>query len=631
MKKITLMLAVLLTGIMADAQVLLSENFDTALNWTVTHTSGPSTLAGWTRVTGGANPTCSPFAGAGMAQFNSYDIEEGNAYTLTSPAITFGGLFYKASFSLYRDGGYATSADRVKVFYSATGALGGATLLTTVNRSLTLAPVEAAEGWYTYDAYLPYGVTGTGYIIISGTSGYGNNIFMDSVAVEQINTVNDAALEAVSLNTVLSLGTYPIAGSFKNIGANPITSIDLNWQANGGPIHTQSLTGLNINPGQTYNFSHADQWTPATGAYGMSVWISNTNGNDSNPANDTIDLSGYVVNEIFPKTVVYEEATGTWCGWCVRGHIGLKDMEHYHPDGSWIGIAVHNADPMVLAAYDSALATFISGYPSGAINRNPAEVDPGLSSIEPAYQDELTKTPLGKVAVANQTWDPNTRQITFDAQAIFALDMANANYNLSAVIVENNVTGTTASWRQRNYYSGNTITDWTGFNWGTYPAYIPAATMVYNHVGRALLGGFQGVNGSVPTSVTYNTPNSYTFTHTLPAAQKADDISIVVMLLDKATGQIVNATEVELDTTLSSMAFNAKHYGVYPNPTTGIFNINTENPVNVSVVDVMGKVVFQAQNVTRETAINLGGLQKGVYLAQITGEKISSTEKIILN
>jgi hypothetical protein len=103
------------------------------------------------------------------------------------------------------------------------------------------------------------------------------------------------------------------------------------------------------------------------------------------------------------------------------------------------------------------------------------------------------------------------------------------------------------------------------------------------------------------------------------------------MLLDKATGQIVNATEVELDTTLSSMAFNAKHYGVYPNPTTGIFNINTENPVNVSVVDVMGKVVFQAQNVTRETAINLGGLQKGVYLAQITGEKISSTEKIILN
>jgi hypothetical protein len=34
-----------------------------------------------------------------MAQFNSYDIEENNSYTLTSPAITFGGLFYKASFN----------------------------------------------------------------------------------------------------------------------------------------------------------------------------------------------------------------------------------------------------------------------------------------------------------------------------------------------------------------------------------------------------------------------------------------------------------------------------------------------------------------------------------------------------
>jgi hypothetical protein len=64
--------------------------------------------------------------------------------------------------------------------------------------------------------------------------------------------------------------------------------------------------------------------------------------------------------------------------------------------------------------------------------------------------------------------------------------MANANYNLSAVIVENNVTGTTASWRQRNYYL--VIPLQTGpVSTGNYPAYIPAATMVYNHVGAPYL------------------------------------------------------------------------------------------------------------------------------------------------
>lgn len=631
MRKITLIVAVLFAAWQSNAQVLLSENFDTALNWTVVHSAGTSTELGWERVTSGTNPTCTPFQGAGMALFNSYDIEENNRYNMISPAITFGGLFYKTSFNLFRDAGYGTLADNVKIYYNTTANLTGATLLTTVNRAMSLSPVVTTQGWHQYDAFLPYGVTGSGYIIITGTSSYGNNMYLDNVSIEQVNTVNDAALTSVTLGTTITQGTYPIAGTFRNLGSNPVTSIDINWQVTGGPLHTQSLTGLNIAPGVTYNYSHPDQWVPATGQYTMNVWVSNTNGGDSNDENDLIEKTGYVVNEIFPKTVVYEEATGTWCGWCVRGHIGLKDMAHYHDDGSWIGIAVHNADPMVLAEYDTAIGSFISGYPSGAMNRMPGEVDPGLSSIQAAYETELAKVPLARVQVGSQSWDPVTRQITFEAQAIFALDINNADYKLAAVIIENGVHGTTPTWRQRNYYSGNVITDWEGFNWGSYPAYIPAATMVYNHVGRALLGGFNGVEGSVPTSVAYNTPYSYTFTHTLPGNQVAENIELVVLLLDKATGAIVNAKEVSLETALGVTSYNAKQYGVYPNPTTGILNINTEFPVKVSIVDVLGKVVYQAENVTRETAINLAHLQKGVYIAKMTDGKTSATEKIILN
>lgn len=625
MKKITILIALAFISIQSNAQVLLSEGFDTALNWTVSP-AGTS----WTRVTSGVNPNCTPQAGAGMARFNSYDIESGT-FRLTSPAITFGGLFYKANFSVYRDAAYGSSADNIKVYFSTTGTMAGAVLLTTINRATILEPVEENVGWHNYTAYIPFGVTGNGYLIMSGTSGYGNNMFLDSISVEQVNTLSDAQLDTVNVNTVITAGNYDVTGTLRNIGSNPITSIDLNWQVSGGEIHTQSLSGLNILPGAVYTYTHSEQWAATTGQYELTVSATNANGGDSNDENDTVIKSGYVVNEIFPKTVVYEEATGTWCGWCVRGHIGLKDMSHYHDDGSWIGIAVHNDDPMELAAYDAAIAQFIGGYPSGAINRMPSEVDPGLSSLEPAYQTELSKVPLAKMAVANQAWDPLTRVLSFDAQAIFALDINNANYKVSAVIVENGVTGTTASWRQRNYYTGNTITDWEGINWGAYPAYIPAATMVYNHVGRALLGGFTGVAGSIPTSVAYNTSYGYTFTHTLPAGQNPANIEIVAMLLDTATGQIVNATEVELDTTLATASFTANKYGVYPNPTTGIFNINAERPVNVTVIDVLGKVVHQASNVTRDTPINLSGLQKGVYMAKITGDNASSTEKIILN
>lgn len=632
MRKITLIIALFLGAWQSDAQVLLSENFDTALNWTVTHVNGSDASPGWTRVTSCGNPTATPAAGAGMAQFDSYNIAAGNNYNLRSPGIAFTGATYRVRFSMFRDNGYSDDLDKIRVFYSASTNPGG-TLLGTVHRSVTQAPVEEQTGWHTYNFDLPASLNGTGYVSFLATSAYGNSILIDEVSIMQIQN-DDAQMATIGLPTISTVqGNTNITGTIKNSGANAITSIDLMWQINDGPIHTQTVSGIDIAPGATYNYTHAEQWNATPGQYVIRVWAANPNGvADTDATNNELSKPLFIVNEIFPKTVVYEEATGTWCGWCVRGHIGLKDMAHYHEaDETWIGIAVHNADPMVLAEYDTAMGNFISGYPSGAINRVPSEVDPGLSSLQPAYNGELAKTPLGRVNIVSQSWNATTREISFDAQAMFALDIADANYNLAAVITEDGVTGTSNSWRQRNYYAGGTITDWEGINWGAYPDYIPAATMVYNHVGRALLGGFTGVDGSVPASVAYNTGYNYTFNYTVPAAQNPENIKMVALLIDNNSGQIVNAKEVHLNTTLATTAFNAAKLGVYPNPTSGIVNVYTDRPVTVAVVDMLGKVVFTANNVTRETPINLSGLQKGVYLAKISGDNLSTTEKIILN
>jgi hypothetical protein len=82
---------------------------------------------------------------------------------------------------------------------------------------------------------------------------------------------------------------------------------------------------------------------------------------------------------------------------------------------------------------------------------------------------------------------------------------------------------------------------------------------------------------------------------------------------------------------LSVSAFELNSLKLYPNPSTGIITINTETSVNVNIVDVTGKVVFVANNVTKDKNIDLSGLQKGVYLAQISSENATTTEKIILN
>lgn len=83
--------------------------------------------------------------------------------------------------------------------------------------------------------------------------------------------------------------------------------------------------------------------------------------------------------------------------------------------------------------------------------------------------------------------------------------------------------------------------------------------------------------------------------------------------------------------TLGITNLEVTEFSVYPNPSTGIFNINTSEVVNIKVVDITGKVVYQAQNVDNNGVVNLSSLQKGVYLMQVSGDTIQRTEKLILN
>ena len=62
----------------------------------------------------------------------------------------------------------------------------------------------------------------------------------------------------------------------------------------------------------------------------------------------------------------------------------------------------------------------------------------------------------------------------------------------------------------------------------------------------------------------------------------------------------------------------------------GIIKINTENPVNVTIVDVLGKTVFASKNIIKDSSIDLSNLQKGIYFAKIEGDSANTTEKIIL-
>ncbi|MBT8261888.1 MAG: T9SS type A sorting domain-containing protein [Bacteroidia bacterium] len=84
------------------------------------------------------------------------------------------------------------------------------------------------------------------------------------------------------------------------------------------------------------------------------------------------------------------------------------------------------------------------------------------------------------------------------------------------------------------------------------------------------------------------------------------------------------------DGLLGANDFDTVALSVYPNPVQDILNISTKEAVqNISVYDVLGKLVLQAQPGTVSPTIDMGALSSGAYMVQVTVGNTTKTVKVI--
>lgn len=81
---------------------------------------------------------------------------------------------------------------------------------------------------------------------------------------------------------------------------------------------------------------------------------------------------------------------------------------------------------------------------------------------------------------------------------------------------------------------------------------------------------------------------------------------------------------------LGNAQIGKKVFALYPNPSSGIITITTDEKVNITVTDMSGKVVYKGENYEDGSSINLSVLQKGFYIAQLSHGHITTTQKIII-
>ena len=475
--------------------------------------------------------------------------------------------------------------------------------------------------WTTRSVDLSNFIGQTIYIAFRNNSTDMNILGIDNIIVNELQD-NNAELSSLNITPYSAApANINIEGTVKNIGGNVITAMDITW-SDGTNSYTDNMNGLNILPNASYNFTHANQLSmtnPATA--NITVTIDNVNlSADPDMSNNTLTAMANVVSFLPTKRVVFEEATGTWCGWCPRGAVALETLEQNYPNTA-IGIAVHNGDAMTVGAYDAGMN--VGGYPSGHVDRTILDIDPG--DFMQYYSSRINEiAPVDISATAN--FDPISRVIDINLSAEFVASLS-GDIRFNAVVLEDQV----GPYSQSNFYgvgqSGNgtpMVSPISGFNWNTASS---NTSVMFDHVARAILGGFDGTAGSLPNVISAGGTYNKAYSHNLPANQDENNVHVVGMIIHNQTGEILNAIKVGLSAPTATNPVIEEKIQTYPNPVKDILIIEGEY-ISVDLFDGIGKLILSSKYSKR---INLSELNNGIYMLNIKTEKGIQSQKITIN
>ena len=457
-------------------------------------------------------------------------------------------------------------------------------------------------------------------------------------------TVNAAANGITVSNGLVGQVRNPTV-KVKNIGVNKITSFDVYVNQNGGTPDTINVTGVIINSLGTYDVPVSTPFTLTSGENTFTAIVSNVNGAgaDGDPLDDTTVTTILPVIAATHKVVVFEEGTGTWCTWCPRGAVFMDLMaDKYH--GYVASIAVHNADPMTVAEYDSN--TGFLAYPGVHIDRDGNDFDPSV--IESPFLNKISVAP--EVSIVNgATFDSITRELKVSLTTTLLEDII-GDYKIACVITEDSVRGTTSDYNQVNAYAGGASGPMGGFE--LLPNPVPAAQMFYNHVARAINPSYDGhpynTGGSADSGQVFN----HVVTYTIPAEWDINQLHIIGLFFSP-TGEINNGSSttlaeaiangfdsipaIDITTRVNEIAQVDGPINLYPNPAIDqaiiSLNLKTESTIQVAIYSMngmlMGKKDYGRLSNGVFLPVEMNQLETGLYFVNVIIDGKTTVMKLI--
>ena len=339
-----------------------------------------------------------------------------------------------------------------------------------------------------------------------------------------------------------------------NHGTQPVSSVEYSYTIENKTGEGTMVFDVPI-PAQYNSKATFDVLMPAVDNQGQTdftVTITKVNGVDNPDLTASAHGIVNVVSVVPVHRAVMEEYTGTWCGFCVRGFAAMEALNDLYPQ-DFIALAYHNKDPMAIT---SSYPSSFEGFPYSFIDRS-IGCDPyfGVSGDNFGIQNvwlSCSETLAPAAVEVTAEWDGDDN-IKVNAVTTF-IEVPQSTYALAYYLVEDDMYGDTKSWMQSNYYANgkyggaeNYIPEMKQFVEGE--AYVAGLrfddVVVMTSNMRGIEGSLDGIEMDVPLTYEYSfnaiseAPNIYG----TPVVQDKSKLRAVVLVLDTATGRIVNAAK----------------------------------------------------------------------------------------
>ena len=360
----------------------------------------------------------------------------------------------------------------------------------------------------------------------------------------------------------------PVTFYLENHGAAGAKSIEYSYTYNGNTYTGKKLLSKPLSSiyGVQTSFSISLPVVDHKDYYPVDLTITKVNDNDNADTENKITQNICIFDKIPKHRALLEEYTGTWCGYCPRGYVGLAAMNRLHPD-DFIALSYHNSeskdnpDPMEVMPGEY-FPSSISSFPAAWIDRS-YQVDAygGFNSASSKLEvEDIWKQVCNLLAEAdiNVTASLDDTHTKVDATATlnFPLEISNARYGVEFVLVANRLTGTGDGWTQKNYYAKGK--QGRNFSEPEFEQFVSAdgnvSGLVFDDVAIATTR-LTGENQYLPEDIAKDTPYELKASFNLSKAvntsgdnivQDPNNLRVVAILIDYNDGTVVNAAKSPL-------------------------------------------------------------------------------------